>query len=123
MLTNMFFIAIAIILVGTVMYFIHQMNTLSENVHVNLPQFPQRECIKKVINTKYDNPDLCDIDPVTPRAENQYAPAEKSYGCDQYLDGAHFEYLPGETRADYHQRWRERARAQLLFHPGDPGYC
>ena len=84
---------------------------------------PKYNCVKKIEFTKYDNPDTCDIDPSMPRSENKYAPAERSFGCDQFLDGAHYEYLPGETRSDYHQRWRERVRAELIFHPGDNNYC
>ena len=80
-------------------------------------------CVKKLPCTKYENPNICDIDPLTPRSENSFANAEKSFGPDAFLDGAHYEYLPGESRSDYHQRWRERVRDELVFHPGDPNYC
>jgi hypothetical protein len=83
------------------------------------------DCVldKSLYNTKYDDPDKCDIDSIIPFSENHYADALKSFGCDQYLDGAHYNYLPCESRAEYHQRWRERVRAQQIFHPSDANYC
>ena len=92
-------------------------------LHVFLKKTKQYNCVKKLPSTKYENADLCDIDPMTPRSENIYVQAEKSFGHDAYLDAAHYEYFPGESRADYHQRWRERVRMQTIFHPGDANYC
>lgn len=85
----------------------------------------EKDCVldSPLNNTKYEDPDACNIDPQIPFAENQYADALKSFGCDQYLDGAHYDYLPGESRSEYHQRWRERVRAQQVFLPGAPNYC
>jgi hypothetical protein len=52
-----------------------------------------------------------------------YPDALSSIGPDNYLDDAHYEMSPGESRSEWHEKWRNRVRSETIFHPGSPNYC